>query len=71
MPCTAKKFEAGRPEMGRDGVADVDAVLTTRELAQMIRMRGLDLTTLAPEHGRHAVRRADHAPASSSAPPAA
>ncbi len=49
MPCTAKKFEAGRPEMGRDGVADVDAVLTTRELAQLIRMRGLDLDALEPE----------------------
>ena len=46
MPCTAKKFEAGRPEMGRDGLADVDAVLTTRELAQMIRMRGLDLADM-------------------------
>jgi len=43
MPCTAKKFEAGRAEMGRDGIADIDAVLTTRELAQLIRMRGLDL----------------------------
>jgi NADH-quinone oxidoreductase subunit G/NADP-reducing hydrogenase subunit HndD len=43
MPCTAKKFEAGRPEMGHDGVADVDAVLTTRELARIIRMRGLNL----------------------------
>lgn len=42
MPCTAKKFEASRPEMERGGVADVDAVLTTRELARMIRMRGLD-----------------------------
>ena len=60
MPCTAKKFEAGRPEMGRDGVADVDAVLTTRELAQMIRMRGLDLTEMPARDGRHAVRRADH-----------
>jgi NADH-quinone oxidoreductase subunit G/NADP-reducing hydrogenase subunit HndD len=43
MPCTAKKFEAGRPEMGHDGVADVDAVLTTRELARIIRMCGLNL----------------------------
>jgi NADH-quinone oxidoreductase subunit G/NADP-reducing hydrogenase subunit HndD len=43
MPCTAKKFEACRPEMGRGGMADIDAVLTTRELAQLIRMRGLDL----------------------------
>jgi len=49
MPCTAKKFEAGRPEMSRDEVADVDAVLTTRELARMIRMRGLDLANVAPQ----------------------
>ncbi|MEG1577194.1 MAG: [Fe-Fe] hydrogenase large subunit C-terminal domain-containing protein, partial [Oscillospiraceae bacterium] len=34
MPCTAKKYEATRPEMGRDGYRDVDAVLTTRELAK-------------------------------------
>jgi NADH-quinone oxidoreductase subunit G/NADP-reducing hydrogenase subunit HndD len=46
MPCTAKKFECGRPEMGRDGLADVDAVLTTRELARIIRMRGLNLLEL-------------------------
>jgi len=49
MPCTAKKFEASRDEMGRDGYSDVDAVLTTRELAQMIRMHGLDLRYLQPE----------------------
>ncbi len=49
MPCTAKKFEAGRPEMGRDGRPDIDAVLTTRELASLIRMHGLDLSSLAPE----------------------
>jgi len=48
MPCTAKKFEASRPEMGRDGYQDVDAVLTTRELAQMIRRFNLDLN-LRPE----------------------
>jgi len=47
-PCTAKKFEAERPEMARGGAADVDAVLTTRELAQIIRMRGLDVGALAP-----------------------
>jgi iron-only hydrogenase group A len=51
MPCTAKKFEAERPEMARDGIPDVDAVLTTRELARMIRMGGLDLANLAPEAG--------------------
>lgn len=49
MPCTAKKFEAGRPEMGRDGLADVDAVLTTRELAGIIRMAGLNLSELQPD----------------------
>jgi len=43
MPCTAKKFEASRPELGRDGYRDVDAVLTTRELAQLIRRFNLDL----------------------------
>ena len=49
MPCTAKKFEAGRPELGHDGMADVDAVLTTRELARLVRMRGLDLQKLEAE----------------------
>ena len=49
MPCTAKKFEAERPEMGADGLADVDAVLTTRELAQVIRQRGLDLAAVEPD----------------------
>jgi len=49
MPCTAKKFEAARPEMAEDGLPDIDAVLTTRELARLIRMRGLDLTQLPPD----------------------
>ncbi|MBN1960134.1 MAG: iron hydrogenase small subunit [Deltaproteobacteria bacterium] len=49
MPCTAKKFEAGRPEMLNDELADVDLVLTTRELARIIRMRGIDLNSLEPE----------------------
>jgi len=48
MPCTAKKFEASRPEMSREEVPDVDAVLTTRELARLIRMRGLDIAHLDP-----------------------
>lgn len=46
MPCTAKKYEVQRPEMGRDGLADVDAVLTTRELARMIKSAGIDFDTL-------------------------
>jgi len=49
MPCTAKKFEAGRPEMMRHGLADIDAVLTTRELAKLIRMRGMDLNSMSPD----------------------
>ena len=46
MPCTAKKFEAARPEMGRDGMADVDIVLTTRELIKLIKYVGLSLQNL-------------------------
>ncbi len=49
MPCTAKKFEAGRPELADHGLADVDAVLTTRELARLIRMHGLVMDELEPE----------------------
>ena len=49
MPCTAKKYEAERPEMARGGVPDIDAVLTTRELARLIRMRGIDMSALAPD----------------------
>jgi len=49
MPCTAKKFESSRSEMGREGYRDVDAVLTTRELAQMIRRFNLDLNLQAEE----------------------
>lgn len=51
MPCTAKKFEMGRPELAQDGVADIDAVLTTRELARLIRMRGIDINSLTPDAG--------------------
>ena len=49
MPCTAKKFEINRPEMGRDGYRDVDANLTTRELARMIRQASLDYVNLPDE----------------------
>ncbi len=49
MPCTAKKFEAARPEMQVDGVRDVDAVLTTRELARMIKQANIDFINLEPE----------------------
>lgn len=46
MPCTAKKFEADRPEMRSSGFKDVDYVLTTRELAAMIKQAGLDFEHL-------------------------
>jgi NADH-quinone oxidoreductase subunit G/NADP-reducing hydrogenase subunit HndD len=49
MPCTAKKFEMGRPEMLNHGIADIDAVLTTRELARMIRTHGIDMQSLQPD----------------------
>jgi len=46
MPCTAKKYEIKRPEMQNDGMANVDAVLTTRELARMIKEAGIDFANL-------------------------
>lgn len=49
MPCTAKKFEAGREELGHDNMQDVDAVLTVRELARMIKTAGIDFANLEDE----------------------
>ena len=56
MPCTAKKYEAQRPEMNDSGhywkkqnLQDVDAVLTTRELARLLKRKGIDLTRLPEE----------------------
>ncbi len=49
MPCTAKKFEAQRPEMGNGAGPDIDAVLTTRELARLIRAHGIAFDKLKPE----------------------
>jgi NADH-quinone oxidoreductase subunit G len=46
MPCTAKKYEAQRPEMADSGFKDVDLVLTTRELGLLFRMTGVDPLTL-------------------------
>ena len=50
MPCTAKKFEANRPEMRDSGFKDVDYVLTTRELSSMIRQSGIAVRTLQDEN---------------------
>jgi iron-only hydrogenase group A len=49
MPCTAKKFEAERPEMRASGYQDVDYVITTRELAMMIKQAGIEFTKLEDE----------------------
>ena len=49
MPCTAKKAEAKRPELSANGVPDVDEVITTRELARMIRAAGIDFANLPDE----------------------
>lgn len=46
MPCTAKKFEITRPELKNNGCNNVDAVLTTRELARMIKEAGIDFNKL-------------------------
>ena len=49
MPCTAKKFEAGREELAANGYPDVDEVITTRELAHMIKEAGIDFNMLPDE----------------------
>ena len=49
MPCTAKKYECQRDDQAAAGVPDVDYVLTTRELARMIRRAGLKFTALPDE----------------------
>ena len=49
MPCTAKKFEKERPELEVDGIRDVDAVLTTRELGSIIRRAGILFEQLPDE----------------------
>lgn len=49
MPCTSKKFEASRPEHSTSGTQDIDASLTTRELARMIKQHGIDFASLPDE----------------------
>lgn len=48
-PCTAKKFEAQREEMTRKGLSDIDSVLTTRELAKLIRLYGINMNQISSE----------------------
>ena len=49
MPCTAKKFEKEREQFKHDGITDVDAVLTTRELAKLIKRSGINFAKLPDE----------------------
>lgn len=49
MPCVAKKFEAGREEMETEGIRDVDLVISTRELARMIKQAGIRFAKLPDE----------------------
>lgn len=51
MPCTAKKFEARRSELKIDGMYPVDIVLTTRELAYLLKKNKINLAALKPEEG--------------------
>ena len=48
MPCTAKKFEAKREELTNNGLAGIDIVLTTRELANLIQKHRIDWNSLKP-----------------------
>lgn len=50
MPCLAKKYEAARPEMSTNGIPDVDLVISTRELAKMIKEAGIDFNSLDEEN---------------------
>ena len=49
IPCTAKKFEVGRPDQSAAGVPDVDVAITTRELGRMINRAGINFKALADE----------------------
>jgi NADH-quinone oxidoreductase subunit G len=49
MPCTAKKYECARPELAVEGEKDVDVVITTKELASMIKEAGIVFSELESE----------------------
>ena len=50
MPCLAKKYEAKRPELSNDGLANVDLVITTRELAKIIKEAGITFESLQDDN---------------------
>jgi len=49
VPCIAKKYEAARPEFAPDGIRDVDAVLTTTEMIEMVRLENIDVSQVEPQ----------------------
>ena len=49
MPCTCKQYEANREEMQNNGYKDVDLVVTTRQLAVLLKAEGIDLKDLEPQ----------------------
>lgn len=49
MPCTAKKYEAKRPQLKHGDIQDIDYVLTTREMIDMFKIYGIDLNNIKPE----------------------
>ena len=49
MPCIAKKYERQREELKVNGISDVDAVITTRELARMLKQANIDFPKLEDE----------------------
>ncbi|MDR2521062.1 MAG: [FeFe] hydrogenase, group A [Spirochaetaceae bacterium] len=53
MPCTCKEFECSRPEMNASGTRDIDVVITSRELAYLIKEAGIDFNTLKDEAFDH------------------
>ncbi len=49
MPCTAKKYEAQRVEMTKNGLQEIDLVITVREFIRLIRLHGIDMNVIEPE----------------------
>jgi formate dehydrogenase major subunit len=49
VPCLAKKYEAARPEFSHDNIRDVDAVLTTSEMLEMVKLANIDIKEIIPQ----------------------
>ena len=48
VPCIAKKYEAARPEFCHDGIRDVDAVITSKEMIDMLALTNTDVADIVP-----------------------